>query len=125
MSDSTILVKIIWEPMDRSIPPATITNISPTALIVTKDICLTISLMLLNVLKLGAMNEKSTIVTSNINKGVYLLAVLPIFPDRFLNSDGLFFISVFLRSCAPMFLNIYFLTVMDPSIGKLWLLLPT
>jgi hypothetical protein len=55
--------------MDKSIPPETITNINPTALIVTKDICLTMSLMLLKVVKFGAINEKSTIATSNINKG--------------------------------------------------------
>ena len=93
-SDSTMLVKIIWEPMDRSIPPETITNINPTALIVTKDICLNMSLKLLKVRKLGAMNEKTTIATSNTNKGAYFLTMIRRFPDRMFNSEGLFFIYV-------------------------------
>jgi hypothetical protein len=100
MRESTILVRIIWEPTDRSIPPPTITNISPVALIVTKDICLSINLKLPNERKLGAMKEKITIATSNINKGVYFLKIISIYPDRFLINDGLYFITVYLYSCA-------------------------
>jgi hypothetical protein len=100
MSESTILVRIICEPTDRSIPPPTITNINPIALIVTKDICLSINLKLPNERKLGAMTEKISIVTSNINKGVYFLKIISIYPDRFSISDGLYFITVFLCSCA-------------------------
>ena len=84
--------------MDRSIPPATITNISPTALMVTKDTCLTMSLMLLNVIKLGAINVKSNVAASKINKGVYLMAIMPIIPDKFLNDKDLVSIFVSLWS---------------------------
>jgi len=58
------------------------------------------SLKLLTVRKLGAMMEKITIAANNINKGVYLLAKIPIDRDRFLNSVGWFSITVFLRSCS-------------------------
>ena len=97
-SASTILVKIIWEPTDRSIPPDTITNIKPTALMVTKDICLIMSLKLLKVRKLGEMSEKTTMATSKITKGAYLVTIILRFLDRVSSSKGLFFIVVSLCS---------------------------
>ena len=57
--DKTILVRMIWEPMERSMPPPIITNMSPTALMATKDTW-RISIRILNeVMKLGEINVNS------------------------------------------------------------------
>lgn len=99
--------------MERSIPPETITNISPTALIVIKDICLIMSLKLLKVRKLGAMNENRTTAASNINKGVYFLMIVLKFLDKVLESEGGFFISV------PCIHKCIFLILIKLILGKI------
>src|SRR5512139_3515676 len=92
MMDRTTLVNIIWEPMERSMPPPTITNMSPTALIAAKETWRIIMMILLDVMKFGDRMENKTSRTSRITCGVYFLNTAPIREPRFDKAPVLLFI---------------------------------
>jgi hypothetical protein len=71
------LVKTIWEPMERSIPPLIITNISPTALIPVNETWRTKVIIFLDVKKFLDMNENRIIKKISIINGTFFFVNNP------------------------------------------------
>jgi hypothetical protein len=88
MIAKSTFVKTTWEPIERSIPPLIITNISPTALIPAKDTCRIKVRRFPRVIKLGAMNENRSTNKSRIRKGTFFFSNNPnLIPKFFRNTD--------------------------------------
>jgi hypothetical protein len=88
MMDKRTLVKTIWEPMERSIPPLIITNISPTALIPVNETWRTKVKIFLGVKKFSDMNENRIIKKISIINGTFFFVNDPIpLPSLDKNAD--------------------------------------